>query len=287
MARCRTAELGGHAQICANGHLQGVWYNSCRHRSCPSCAWIGSERWLEQKQKLLLPTAHHHVIFTLPHEFLSLWRWNRKAMADLLFHAARDTLLELLADERYLGGRPGIVMALHTWSSSLVLHPHVHCLVTAGGIDRSGCWRTPKRSIFLPGRVVAALFKGKVQVPSSVRSNRTPSACLRTLRSRHGSVRLGIEQFLDRLFEHVPDVGMHVVRSCGLYHRSQRAVLESCRSGFATVSSTLSSTKATASIPAPNPPLPGATCPVCGASIVRVPIPRGGAPPFFAVSRAA
>lgn len=159
---CRTAELGGHIQVCPDGHVEKVWYNSCKHRSCPQCNQIQIERWLDFQQARLLDCAHHHLIFTLPHELNGLWRLNATAMAQLLFQAVRDTLMELTGDERYLGAQPGFLCALHTWGRSLVLHPHIHCLITDGGLNKEGNWQRPKKSCFLPAQVVMALFRGKL-----------------------------------------------------------------------------------------------------------------------------
>ena len=136
--QCRTAALGGHIQACPDGHMSRIWYNSCRHRSCPQCAYLQTERWLALQRARLLACDHYHVIFTLPHDLNPLWLANVPVMTTLLFQAVRDTLVELLADPKYLGAQPGILAALHTWSQTLVLHPHVHCLVTGGGLPPDG-----------------------------------------------------------------------------------------------------------------------------------------------------
>jgi hypothetical protein len=163
LSRCRTAALGGHTAVCANGHVAGVWYNSCRHRFCPQCSLGGIEDWLERKKALLPPVGYRHLTFTIPHEYLPLWRWNRRKMADLLFDAAQDTIRTLVADPRWCGGLPGILIGLHTWSGQLLLHPHVHALVTEGGVRSDGTWCAPKKSIFLPKEVLRAVFKGNFQ----------------------------------------------------------------------------------------------------------------------------
>jgi hypothetical protein len=104
---CRTAVLGGHIQACPEGHVERVWYNSCRHRLCPQCAWLQVERWLVTQKARLLACDHYHVIFTLPDELRGCWLANRKPMAELLFATGRATLFELLGDGKYLGGGPG------------------------------------------------------------------------------------------------------------------------------------------------------------------------------------
>jgi Putative transposase/Transposase zinc-binding domain len=158
---CRSMALGGHVKKCPNGHVEGVWYNSCGHRSCPQCSHLGKERWLEKQKARLLACDHFHVIFTVAHELDELWRLNTRLMIELLFRSARDTLFELLADERHLGAQPGVMMALHTWGRTLSFHPHVHCLVTGGGITSRGKWRAVTNGYLLPVRVVRVIFRGK------------------------------------------------------------------------------------------------------------------------------
>jgi len=142
--------------------VERVWYNSCRHRACPQCNGLSRERWLQRMRSRLIGCAHHHVIFTIPHELNALWMLNTPAMMQALFAAVRATLTQLLGDPRYLGAQAGAVMALHTWSRALALHPHIHALVTDGGLSGAGLWVSPKRSHFLPARVVMALFRGKL-----------------------------------------------------------------------------------------------------------------------------
>jgi hypothetical protein len=162
LIRCRTAAFGGHIQACPDGHVARVWYNSCRHRSCPQCAYLQTERWLARQRARLLACDHYHVIFTLPHDLNSLWLANVPVMTTLLFQAVRDTLGTLLADPKYLGAQPGILMALHTWSQTLVLHPHLHCLVTGGGLTPDGQWQAVRQGFLLPARVVMAVLRGKM-----------------------------------------------------------------------------------------------------------------------------
>jgi hypothetical protein len=159
--KCRTAALGGHVQSCPDGHFSRIWYNSCRHRACPQCAFIESERWLAKQRSRLLACPHYHVIFTVPHELNPIWHTNMQQLSGLLFQAVRDTLMELLGDRKYLGAKPGLMLAFHSWGRSLVLHPHVHALVSGGGLDRDGQWQAVRNGFLLPVRVVMALFRGK------------------------------------------------------------------------------------------------------------------------------
>jgi hypothetical protein len=160
---CRTAWLGGHVQTCPEGHVERIWYNSCRHRMCPQCAWVQVERWLAKQKARLLACDHYHVIFTIPHELNDLWLANVEGMSQLLFASVHDTLLELMGDRKYLGATPGIIVTLHTWSQTLILHPHLHCLVTGGGLTASGQWVAVCNGFLLPIRVVMALFRGKLR----------------------------------------------------------------------------------------------------------------------------
>lgn len=160
--QCRTAALGGHIQACPEGHVSRVWYNSCRHRSCPQCAYLQTERWLALQQARLLACDHYHVIFTLPHDLNPLWLANVPVMSTLLFQAVRDTLGDLLGDPQSLGAQPGIIAALHPWGQTLVLHPHVHGLVTGGGLTPAGQWVGVRHGFLLPVRVVMAVFRGKM-----------------------------------------------------------------------------------------------------------------------------
>lgn len=147
---CRTATLGGHVQACPEGHIEGVWYNSCRHRFCPQCTQLQRAQWLERQKARLLACDHYHGIFALPRELHALWLANVRVMATLLFQAAWATLSELLGDPKYLGATPGMLAALHTWGQTLVLHPHLHCLGTGGGGVVGETWRATHNGYLVP-----------------------------------------------------------------------------------------------------------------------------------------
>jgi hypothetical protein len=158
---CRTAALGGHVQACPEGHMERVWYNSCRHRFCPQCAQLQIAQWLERQQARLLSCDYYHVIFTVPSELHALWLVKVRLLATLLFRAAWETVRELLADPKYLGATPGMIAALHTWGQTLVLHPHLPCLVTGGGLA-GDTWTAVRNGYLLPARVVMPMFRGKL-----------------------------------------------------------------------------------------------------------------------------
>jgi hypothetical protein len=165
--RCRTAALGGHVEQCPECGFRRVMYNSCRNRHCPTCQTGARERWLYERKQEVLPVVYYHIVFTVPCELNDLMLRNKRVCYDLLFRAAAETLLELCRDPKHMGGRPGILAILHTWGQTLTDHPHLHCLVTGGGISNDGeRWVSPrrtneKRSFFIHVNVISALFKGK------------------------------------------------------------------------------------------------------------------------------
>jgi hypothetical protein len=331
LRRCRTGGLGWHRVTCTAGHLVDVRVNSCRHRACPQCGWRKATQWLERWQERLLPTTHFHVIVTLPDLLHVLWRWNRKRFADALFQAARDALFQLLEQERHLGARPGVLMGLHTWGSALPVHPHLHCLVTAGGVGADGRWVASRPNFLLWGPILRAVFRAKLlaalaalleqghlylpptlsaagvrallaeaaHTPWHVRIE-PPYADGRGLvvylarylrggpiknqrlvaftaagvcfhyRDHRGpkpakwrTMTLPVAEFLDRLFEHVPVTGLHMVRAYGLYNGRERPALERCRVQL--------QPRWAAPRPQPPPPaVPAAHCPRCGAPLTAV-----------------
>jgi hypothetical protein len=160
--RCRTPALGGHIDICPGCDYSTISYNSCRNRHCPKCQAQARERWLTARQQDLLGLTYFHVVFTLPHQLNALCRDNARVLYDLLFRTVAATMLEVAADPKHLGARIGFLAILHTWGQNLLLHPHLHCLVPAGGLslDRSR-WVAPQYSFFLPVKVLGRLFRGK------------------------------------------------------------------------------------------------------------------------------
>ncbi len=159
---CRTAELGGHIDQCDHCGQQRISYNSCRNRHCPKCQCLAKERWLEARKKDLLPISYFHVVFTLPEGLRPLALRNQRVVYNLLFQAASETLLQLAKDGKYLGAEIGFIALLHTWSQTLIDHPHLHCLVTAGGLSPDGQrWISSRPGFFLPVKVLSSLFRGK------------------------------------------------------------------------------------------------------------------------------
>ena len=163
IARCRTAALGGHIDQCTRcGHRATISYNSCRNRHCPKCQTGAREHWLEARRRELLPSPYAHVVFTLPQQLAPLALQNKKIIYDLLLRTSAETLLEVARNPRRLGAEIGFFSVLHTWNQKLQLHPHVHCVVPAGGLllDHTRWIRSHPR-FFLPRSVLRRRFRGK------------------------------------------------------------------------------------------------------------------------------
>jgi Putative transposase/Transposase zinc-binding domain len=162
IVHCRTAVLGGHRDECSRCGHSVISYNSCRNRHCPKCQGNARHRWLEARQRELLPTSYVHVVFTLPRELAPLALQNKKIIYDLLFRTSAETLLQVARDPRHLGAQIGFFSVLHTWDQKLQHHPHVHCVLPAGGLSSDHTrWITPRYSFFLPVKVLSRVFRGK------------------------------------------------------------------------------------------------------------------------------
>ena len=161
--RCRTAALGGHLDECMRcGHRVPISYNSCRDRHCPKCQTAARDRWIAARRQELLPTRYLHVVFTLPHRLVPLLLQNKKIFYDLLFRSSAETLLEVAGNPRRLGAEIGFFSVLHTWSQKLTAHPHVHCVVPAGGLSPDHArWMRSRDNYFLPKEVLQEVFRGK------------------------------------------------------------------------------------------------------------------------------
>ena len=160
---CRTAVLGGHVEACDPCGGERICYNSCRNRHGPKCQGLDKERWREAQQEALLPVRYFHLVFTLPAGLGPLALRNQGVVYALLFRAASETLLELSGDPGHLGARIGFTAVLHTWSQTLEYHPHLHCIVTGGGLSADGQqWVSSRGDFFLPVAVRSRLFRGKM-----------------------------------------------------------------------------------------------------------------------------
>jgi hypothetical protein len=169
LARCRTAALGGHVERCGDCGRERVAYNSCRNRHCPKCQARARARWLAAQAEHLLPVEYYHLVFTLPAELHELARANPMVLYDLLFRAAAAAVRDVAANPKWLGAVPGLLLVLHTWGQTLQHHPHVHGVVTGGGlscdaaaaVDASPTWRACRPGFFLPVRALSRVFRGQ------------------------------------------------------------------------------------------------------------------------------
>jgi hypothetical protein len=162
LVRCRTAALGGHVERCDQcGHEQ-ISYNSCRNRHCPKCQAQARAEWMEARAQDLLPVEYFHVVFTVPPPVAAIALHNKKTLYDLLFRAAQETLQQVAADPKHLGADIGFLAVLHTWTQTLLHHPHLHCVVPGGGLSADGTrWIACPAGFFLPVKVLSRVFRGK------------------------------------------------------------------------------------------------------------------------------
>lgn len=159
---CRTEALGGHKDTCDTCGYERISYNSCRDRHCPKCQNLKKDQWLKERRQRLLPIPYFHVVFTLPAELNALVLGNKRLLLALLFKAAAKTLHRIAADKDRLGAQIGFTSVLHTWGQNLHFHPHLHCVVTGGGLSPEGDrWVSARQSYFLPVEVLAQVFRGK------------------------------------------------------------------------------------------------------------------------------
>jgi hypothetical protein len=169
LANCRTAALGGHVERCLDCGHERICYNSCRNRHCPKCQALARAQWLDHQAEHLLPVEYHHVVFTLPAELSPLALANPALVYDLLLRSAAAAIRDVAANPKRLGAMVGVLTVLHTWGQNLHHHPHVHCVVTGGGLSCDGAgklgaqprWVACRAGFFLPVRVLSRLFRGK------------------------------------------------------------------------------------------------------------------------------
>lgn len=159
--RCRTPACGGHLYECADCGERHFVAHSCRNRHCPSCGRRDTAEWLAARRAELLDTGYFHLVFTLPDALRQVCRTHQGTAYTLLFKAAHEALQELADDPRYVGGRLAVLSVLHTWTRALVYHPHVHCLVPAGGLGADGRWHASNPAFLVPVRALSRLFRGK------------------------------------------------------------------------------------------------------------------------------
>ncbi len=160
---CRTSYFGGHVDKCEDcGHLQ-ISYNSCRNRHCPKCQGLKKEQWLMFMEENLLPIKYFHVVFTLPDTLNPLLLKYQKELYDLLFSTAWSVIKSFSADKKYLGDKSAMTSILHTWGQNMSYHPHLHCIVPAGGLDENGKWKNTrtKGKYLFPIRAMSKVYRAR------------------------------------------------------------------------------------------------------------------------------
>jgi hypothetical protein len=161
---CRTAALGGHLWRCDHCHAEVFAYHSCKNRSCPKCHFEQTQAWLDRRRAEMLPTAYFHVTVTVPDELRHALRANQRDGYGALLTAAARAIIELARDPRFVGGTVGVLAVLHTWTQQLLYHPHVHCLMTGGGVSADGrSWCPARRGFLVPPKALAKLVRGKLK----------------------------------------------------------------------------------------------------------------------------
>ena len=159
--RCRTAELGGHIDVCDECGATRNSYNSCRNRHCPKCQTLTKEQWIDARKADLLNVGYFHVVFTIPDVLNTVAYHNQRVVYGILFKSVAETLKELATNKKYLGADIGFTSILHTWGQNLIHHPHIHCIVPGGGLNSIGKWVNSRKKFFIPVRVLSRLFRGK------------------------------------------------------------------------------------------------------------------------------
>ena len=162
---CRTAALGGHVWQCDHCSDEVYSYHSCNNRSCSKCHTDDTERWLQARKLEMLPCHYFHVTVTVPEELRQVLRANQRDGYALLMKAAAHAIIDIARDPRFVGGTPGVLTVLHTWTQQLHYHPHVHCLVTGGGVSVAAtpCWHPAHPSYLAPDKAIAKLVCGKLK----------------------------------------------------------------------------------------------------------------------------
>ena len=162
ISKCKTGELGSNVAVCEQCGLTAYHHNSCRNRNCPNCQAVLKELWIDQRKSEVIDSPYFHVVFTVPAELNSLIYANQKLLYALLHRCSAETLLELSSNPKFLGATPGIIQVLHTWGQELNFHPHIHCIVSGGGLTKNLKMRTSGNGFFIPARVLAKKFRGKL-----------------------------------------------------------------------------------------------------------------------------
>jgi Transposase zinc-binding domain/Putative transposase len=161
---CRTQALGGHLWRCDHCSAEVFAYHSCKNRSCPKCHTAQTQTWFDRRRAEMLPAPYFHVIITVPEELRRALRSNQRDGYSALIKAAAEAVVELARDRRFVGGTVSVLAVLHTWTQQLLYHPHVHCLVTGGGVSADGRdWCPARKAFLIPPKALAKLVRGKLE----------------------------------------------------------------------------------------------------------------------------
>lgn len=159
---CKTKELGGHVYECSKCGETVYSYNSCKNRHCPNCQDFKKEQWIIKHEQDILSVPYFHIVFTVPGELHKIFYHNKRECYNIILKCAKEVVIELTEDEKYLGATPGIIEMLHTWTQVGAYHPHVHMIVTGGGITKDNKWIESKEDFFLPIKAIEVKFRGKL-----------------------------------------------------------------------------------------------------------------------------
>ena len=157
---CGTRELGYHICTCSECGEEYFGYNSCRNRHCPMCQNYAREKWIQKESSYLLDVKYFHIITTVPYELNEIFLYNKNICYNILFKATSESILELAEDPKWLGAKVGITSILHTWGQTMELHPHIHSIVTGGGL-KNNQWISCNKDYIFKVQVLGSLFKGK------------------------------------------------------------------------------------------------------------------------------
>jgi hypothetical protein len=232
---CRTAALGGQVWRCDACGTEVFSFHSCGNRSCPKCHTAQTQEWLEHRWAEMLPVPYFHITVTVPAELREVLRANQRDGYAALMQASAAAIIELARDPRYVGGTVAVLAVLHTWTQQLTLHPHVHCLVSGGGISEdASTWHPARQNFLLPIKALAKLVRGKFR---ALLQRRCPDLVvpdvawqvpwiLHVTAWGNGEQAvldyLGGDEFMRRFLQHVLPRGFHKVRYFGLWHPAQR-----------------------------------------------------------------
>ncbi len=230
---CRTAALGGQVWRCEQCGTEMFSYHSCGNRSCPKCHTAQTQEWLEHRQAEMLPAPYFHVTVTVPAQLREVLRAHQRDSYAALMQASAAAIIELARDPRYVGGTVAVLAVLHTWTQQLNLHPHVHCLVSGGGISEDGnTWHPARRKFLVPIKALAKLVRGKFRYVFRIALSNARIVGLDdqtvTIQYKHRKTgqlrtcRLSGDEFMRRFLQHVLPRGFHKVRYFGLWHPAQR-----------------------------------------------------------------